>query len=76
MTSPVSCSLLLLIVRQVNVYLTDHNWIYSLQLLTIFKSINHLLSINNVPKSESTVWNLLRKFKKIFALELGIVQDV
>lgn len=76
MTSPVSCSLLLLIVRQGNVYLTGHNWIYSLQLLTIFKSINHSLSINNVPKSESTVWNLLRKFKKIFASELGIVQDV
>lgn len=44
-------SLSLLIVGQGNVNLAGRNWIYPLQLLTIFKSSNPSLSTNNMPNS-------------------------
>ena len=62
-----SCSLPLIIVKQGSVNLAGHNWVYSLNLKSVFKNASQ---VNNIPES-FIIQKLLVEFKDLFSSELG-----
>ena len=72
-----SCSLPLIVVGQGSVNLAGRNWIYPLNLMSVFK--NESIESCNLSRTLATKVSLesvLCKFKDLFSQDLGLVKDV
>ena len=65
----------LLVVNEGTTNLAGRNWIYPLQLMSVFDKNNGCHAIENITAKE-TVQSLLEEFKELFSPDLGVLKDV